>query len=464
LKKLLYSGIKLADKNLILFLCPFKDSGKGGGLLGSIVTRIVIFFIVLSFLIIVSPSYAVTPVQDPWGPGGELNLYQVVNAMLGTSFTSSTQLGSYEVLSDDLWHEWNGHISIVATYAGYTQNLWWENNSFSGDIFFISVDGLHFYTDPPINFQTSGGDFYLKDITSGGTWYSLESKNPDSGKKHMVTYSFGNGIFICGFEDQSMGDSDYQDLVFKIIYGTAPVSVPAISYIPDQSVSSGYSFSDINLDNYVRDDDNAPAGLTWTTTGGSHISVSINPTTRIATITYPLHWAGTEKITYKATDPDGHFDSEEVDFTVNPPEAPVVDDIPNQTVKNGKEFALIYLDNYVDHPAPNIDDDDIIWSTSGGTNITVNIDNNRVAHISHTQGWIGSETITFTATVNPSSSNSATFTVIKGPGGGSVGGIYVSANKIALLSPLITLSIFVSALIIACVLIGKKKRINNPGA
>ncbi len=275
MKKLLYSGIKFADKNLILFLCPFKDSGKEGGLMGSTVIKIIIFYILVSFLIIVPPSYAVTPVQDPHGSGGELNLYQVVNAMLGTSFTSSTQLGSYEVLSDDLWHEWNGHISIVATYAGYTQNLWWENNSFLGEIFFISVDGCTFI-HPPINFQTSGGDFYLKDITSGGTWYSLESKNPDGGKKHMVTYSFGNGIFICGFEDQSMGDYDYQDLVFKIVYGTAPVSVPAISYIPDQSVSSGYSFSDITLDNYVRDDDDGPAGLTWTTSGGSHISVSIN--------------------------------------------------------------------------------------------------------------------------------------------------------------------------------------------
>lgn len=428
--------------------------------------EIIVFFILILFLATVPVANAVTPISDPHSPGGELNLYQVVNAMMGTSFQHSYELGAYEIINDDWWREWNGHISIVATYAGYDQNLWWENNSSSGDIFSVSVDGLHFYETNPINFQTEGGDFYFKDITTGGTWYSLESKNPDGAKKHMVTYSFGNGLFICGFEDQSMGDSDYQDLVFKIVYGTAPVNVPAISYIDDQSVSSGYPFSAINLNNYVQDDDDGPAGITWTASGGTNISVSIDPDTKVATFTYPLHWTGTETITFTATDPDHHFDSEEVDFTVNPPDAPVVGDIPNQTVKNGKSFAPIYLDDYVDHPAPNIDDDDIIWTTSGGGNITVYIDNHRVAYISYPSDWIGSETITFTATVNPSSSNSAKFTVIKGSGGGviAVGGVWTSANKIALFYPLVTLGIFVSALIFACISIGRKKRNNNTGA
>jgi hypothetical protein len=430
------------------------------------VKKFLVFFIFIIFLAIVPVANTATSVQDPWSPtnpNDELNLYEVINVMMGTSFTSSAQLGAYEITSDDLWHEWNGHISIVATYAGNDQNLWWENSTYSGDIFFISLDGVHFYETNPITFQTQGGDFYWKDITSGGTWYSLEYKNTDDGKKHMVTYSFGNGIFICAFEDQSMGDSDYQDLVFKLVYGTAPVTVPAISYIPDQSVSSGYSFTDINLDTYVRDDDDGPAGLTWTTSTGAHISVSINPATRIATFTYPLHWIGTETITFTATDPGGHFDSEDVYFTVNSPDAPVVSDIPDQSIKSGASFRTIHLDDYVDHPAPNIGDEDIIWTTSGGVNISVTIDSNRVAHITYPSGWTGSETITFIATVNPSSSNPATFTVLStgsggyGGGGRSVGGIGIPINKVALLAPWIIFGTLITAIITSAVLYKKKR-------
>jgi hypothetical protein len=410
-----------------------KNIMKEGGM-----KKAILFLIVLLFIMVPVATYAVTPVSDPHGPGDELNLYQVVNAMMGTSFTSSAQLGAYEIDQDDWWHEWDGHISIVATYAGYTQNLWWVSNSSSGDIFIIAEDGLHNVT---INFQSSGDDFYFKDVTDGGSWFSRESLNSD-GMKHMVTYSFGNGVFICGFEDLSgLGDQDYQDLVFKLVYGAAPVTVPAISYIPDQAVSTGYPFTNISLDNYVRDDD-APAGITWTASGGTNISVNID-SNRVAHITYPHLWTGSETITFRATDPAGHFDSEEVTFTANPPEAPVVTDIPDQTIKNGQNFAPIHLDDYVYNNAPGIGDEDITWTTSGGSNISVSIDSNRVAHITYPQGWTGSETITFTATLNPSASNPATFTVLSPasycigcrPGSSPVGGYVMPVNKFMLLSP-----------------------------
>jgi hypothetical protein len=421
----------------------------------------IVFFMLFSFLALVPLAHAVTTIQDPWGPGGELNLYQVVNAMIGTSFSSSSELGAYEIVSNDWWHEWDGYISIVATYAGYDQNLWWENNSHSGDIFFVSVDGLHFYESNPITFQTQGGNFYLKDITTGGTWYSLENMNSDV-QKHMVTYSFGNGIFICGFEDQSMGDRDYQDLVFKIVYGTAPVTVPAISNIPDQAVSSGYPFTNINLDDYVRDDDDGPSGLTWWTSTGCNVFVNIDGN-RVAHITYTSGWTGHETITFTATDPGGHYDSEEVTFTVTPPNAPVVYDIPDQVVRSGQSFTAIHLDNYVAPPGPNIGYEDITWTTSGGTSIKVTIDSNRVAHITYPNGWVGSQTITFIATVNPSSSDPATFTVLSVGSGaaGVVGGIWAPANKIVLLAPWITLCTLLTAIIVISLAIAKKKRDNK---
>jgi hypothetical protein len=424
--------------------------------------KAIVSFVLVSFLAIVpaiSASTLISDPHDPNNPNDELNLYEIINAMMGTTLTSSQDpaLTSKEVTADEYWHEWDSYISIVATYAGYDQNLWWENSSYSGEIFYVSSDGLQFYDNPPITLQTEGGDFYFKDITSGGTWYSREDMNTD-GKKHMITYSFGNGIFICAFEDlNGLGDQDYNDLVFKIVYGAAPVTVPAISYIPDQSVMAGYPFTDINLDNYIRDDDHGPSGITWTTSGGINISVSINPATRIANISYTHGWTGSETITFIATDPDGRFDSDEVTFTVNPLGAPIVSDIPDQTVKKGKPFTSIHLDDYVYHPYVN--DEDIKWKTSGGVNISVIIDNNRVAHIIYPVGWTGSETITFIATVNPSSSNPATFTVLStGYGGGSVGGIVVPTNKITLLTPWIILGTLITVILVISMAIVKKKR------
>jgi hypothetical protein len=419
-----------------------------------------VVFVVLLFF--VSQANAVTPVQDP--ANGETNLYEVINAMMGTSFTSSQDpaLTDLEVGDDDWWDEWDNefsYISIVATYAGQDQNLWWENTGYSGDILLAALDGIHFYEDNPINFQTTGGNFYFKDVTSGLTWYSWETKNSD-GLKHMVTYSFGNGIFICAFEDISgLGDHDYNDLVFKIIAGAAPITVPSISYIPDQAVSGGYPFPDINLDNYVRHDDEGPSGLTWTTSGGTNISVIIG-TGRVATITYTSGWTGSESLTFTATDPGGCFDSAEVTFTVNSPDAPVVLDIPNQSVEEGQQFTPIPLDDYVYHPAPNIDDDDMTWTTSGGGNISVNISPGRVARLTYHEGWTGSETITFTATINPSSSDSATFTVFSsgsgGGGGAPVGGIVHPVDKFSLIAPWVAL--FVLMVAIVTLVVGWKRK------
>lgn len=406
-------------------------------------------------------AQATTPVEDP--SNGETNLYLVINQMMGTAFSSSQDpaLEALQVSNDDWWHEWDGYISIVATYAAYYQNLYWENDTTSELILAAALAGVHFYEDNPITFQTSGGDFYYKNITSGGTWYSREDKNPDA-ETHVITYAFGGGVFVCAFEDVSgLGDRDYNDLVFKVAYGTAPVNVPAISYIPDQAVSSGYPFPSLNLDDYVRDDDHGASGLIWATSGGANITIDID-SNRIATITYPPAWTGTETITFTATDPDGHFDSEGVSFTVNPPDAPVVADIPDQATRMGQPFSPIHLDDYVYHPAPNIGDEDVTWTTSGGVNISVDIDSNRVAHITYPTGYTGSETITFEATVNPSSSNPATFTVLSAGSVGAVGGVAFPVEKCALLAPWIGLMVFIMALVVSVVMWKKRHGISKP--
>src|SRR4030042_1251290 len=329
--------------------------------------RIIVFSFVLLFIIMPVVANAVTPISDPHGPGGELNLYQVVNAMMGTSFTSSAQLGPYEITCDGWWQEWDGFIQVLATYAGYNQDLYWENSSSSGFILSASTDGISY---PNIHFYTTGGNFYLKDVTTGGTWYSLDSMNSD-GKTHMVTYAFGNDTYICGFEDLSgLGDGDYEDLVVMFTYGAAPCCVPSVSDIPDQTIWVGDDhFDTINLDNYVNDCDHSDSQITWTKSGGVNIHVSI--INRVATITYTHGWTGSETITFTATDPDGHTDSDQATFTVQPNECPIVSDIPNQTVVSGKSFVSIHLDDYVQDP-DNLDSE-ITWGWSGNVDLIVSI-------------------------------------------------------------------------------------------
>ncbi len=188
---------------------------------------------------------------------------------------------------------------------------------------------------------------------------------------------------------------------------------PVVSNIPDQSIAEGASFATIALDDYVSDVDNADSDMTWTYSGNTELTVSID-VNRIATITTPsAFWNGSETITFRATDPGTLFDEDAATFTVSSEnDPPVVTDIPDQTINEGSTFTTINLDDYVD----DIDnlDSEISWTTSGETDLTVTIDGSRVATIAIPDiDWNGSEAITFTATDPGGLSNSdvATFTV-----------------------------------------------------
>ncbi len=185
---------------------------------------------------------------------------------------------------------------------------------------------------------------------------------------------------------------------------------PVVSDIPDQTINEGESFTTISLDDYVDDDETPDEYIVWTTSGEVELTVDIDAN-RVATITIPgPYWNGSETITFTATDNESLFDSNDATFTVNAP--PVVSDIPDQTIDQGASFTTITLDNYVD----DLDNaaSEIIWTTSGEVELTVDIVT-RVATINiPTTFWAGSETITFTAT-DPgglSDSDGATFTVI----------------------------------------------------
>ena len=194
---------------------------------------------------------------------------------------------------------------------------------------------------------------------------------------------------------------------------TAVNDAPVVSDIPGQSVVEGVTFATVNLDSYVTDIDNLASEMVWTYAGNTELSVSID-INRVATISMPdADWNGSETITFTSTDPGALFDSDPATYTVTAVnDAPVVSDIPDQTIAEGSTFTTVDLDALV----ADVDDADasLVWTYAGNTALTVSIDINRIATITIPDtDWNGSETVTFTAT-DPGAlfdSDPATFTV-----------------------------------------------------
>jgi hypothetical protein len=178
---------------------------------------------------------------------------------------------------------------------------------------------------------------------------------------------------------------------------TVKPSPPAVN-IPDQTINEGEHFAVINLDDYVQDNHNADADMTWTYSG--NVDMQVNITNRVATITLPhADWFGSEVITFRATAPGGLYGEDAVTFTVTPVnDAPVmVEDIPDQwVIQHGAAFTPIELDRFISDVDNRVDE--INWSVEGDTNLEVTIID-RVATITQREAdWSGSETITFRGT------------------------------------------------------------------
>ncbi|MBH50107.1 MAG: hypothetical protein CMG69_05080, partial [Candidatus Marinimicrobia bacterium] len=82
----------------------------------------------------------------------------------------------------------------------------------------------------------------------------------------------------------------------------------------------------------------------------------------VATLSYSSGWTGSEVIVFTATDQtaEGLSGSDNATFTVSPgvDEAPVVGDIPDQSVDEGQSFSSFDLDDYLTE----LDGDDVAWS------------------------------------------------------------------------------------------------------
>jgi len=174
---------------------------------------------------------------------------------------------------------------------------------------------------------------------------------------------------------------------------------PVVSQITIAPINEGGTFDPIFLDIYVTDPDGEKNKILWTVTGQINLDIYIDQPQRVALITTPnADWYGSETVTFTATDKSGAGLSDNcvTTITVNPVnDPPVIASGLNQTINHTQNFAQVNLDSYVN----DVDnaDSEILWSYSGNSELILNI-TNRVLTISKPYAeWIGSETVTFTA-------------------------------------------------------------------
>ncbi len=287
-------------------------------------------------------------------------------------------------------------------------------DDFSGKVSITIVDNegdtasdsttLIIYNLPPV--ADAGGPYQA-------TWYTpvnLMGTATDPGVNDVLTYSWDidfDGVFETTGQNvpslaYSKGDTHSVALHVTdddggVDLDTAMIVInnqpPVISNILDQIINEGETFSPIYLDEFVTDPDNPDSSLTWEISGEDHVSISLDETTNIATVTLnDPNWAGSDTVYFKVTDPGGKSDSDSAVFTiisVNDP--PIVSAIPKQVVYENEPFPPLLLDNYVHDP----DDPDstLIWTYFGADNFKTDIIN-RVLYVAVLDSeWAGIDTL-----------------------------------------------------------------------
>ncbi len=302
-------------------------------------------------------------------------------------------------------------------------------------------------TTPPVGLITINGDAAYTNTVSvtlnlaatdavGVTGYRVADGTDASGASTVAvssTTSFsadipwtlpsGDGTKTVAVQYRDVAGNWSQNYTDSIILDTTPPnSPPVLASIGDKTVNEQTLLTftatatdpDIPAQTLSFSLSGAPAGASITSAGDFSWT--------------PTEAQGPNAYTFDVVVSDGSLtDSETITITVNEVNvAPVVNDIPDQTIAEGDTFATINLDDYVS----DVDnaDADMTWTYSGNIELTVTIVD-RVATITiPDENWNGAETITFTAT-DPgalSDSDDATFTVTPAQqpsvGGGGGGG------------------------------------------
>jgi hypothetical protein len=213
-----------------------------------------------------------TQVDNPWptqpGGSGEWNLYDTGSGKKGIMeyLYGQGHFTRVDDAADQLWQDGRGTTTAQAKFAGYDQNLYWDDGTTLHFLFFqrATVNPL-WDGGPSVSFDIGKGVTvrWVDDTTaSGGVWASsdpsktLYQGQPLPDEDHMVTFlvtgrniydsadpyepvyweEFTDGPrYVIAFEDlpffdpqcqNPWSDKDYQDLVVEVTT-VHPIPAPA---------------------------------------------------------------------------------------------------------------------------------------------------------------------------------------------------------------------------------------------
>ena len=146
----------------------------------------------------------------------------------------------------------------------------------------------------------------------------------------------------------------------EVTFTILPDNTPLLSSISNQTIETGDSFDDINLEYYLSEIDGD--AVEYSATGNTALNVDFFEST-VSISPINSNWVGTENITFTVTDltDNALHSSTNVQFTILPVDnPPMLSNIPSQTIGVLNQFDSIYLDDYLLEE----DGDDTEWSVS----------------------------------------------------------------------------------------------------
>jgi hypothetical protein len=236
--------------------------------------------------------------------------YAVVGALNDDDL--GTNAGSAYIFYRDADGNWSQQAKLLAS-NGITDDQFGTSAAISGNFALIgSFDGAYAYL-----FERIGESWVER--------YVITSSDYETGDDFAYALAMDGAYAAIGADDDVINGTETGS---AYVYWGYTQSEPAVvvSNIPGQTIDVGGAFDTIALDDYVSHDTYGDEEMVWTVTGQIELDVTID-TERVASVTAPVDWTGTETVTFEATAPDSTTDSDDASFTVNDPTAVAPSDL-----------------------------------------------------------------------------------------------------------------------------------------
>jgi len=267
----------------------------------------------------------------------------------------------------------------------------------------INLDDYVHDTDTPLDKITW--------TTSGNTKINVDIND---GNEATLTFQEGfAGTENITFTAIDPDDNSASDDVTVTVQKSQASQPPRLTPLPEMvdgkwNIEDGEWASELNLDNYVEDEDTPFDELDWEASdyNQEHVVVKISPQ-HLVTITAVKDWYGVEKIMFTVIDPDDNQDSASTQAKFTAP--PKVSLPGTLSLVEGEKDTSLNLDDHVtdaDTPLNKLN-----WQVRGFEKIAVNIDKSHNVTISASEGSVGEHNVSFVATDPDGNSGSGTVVV-----------------------------------------------------